>query len=338
MCLHRGRRLAAGAAALVLAGAPLLMSGLAPTLLAVGPRSAQAQLATPAGVGVRRLGTEAPEAPRNLLVVQRIEDVLIGVDRVSIRVLDRHRVAASYVRVNARRPTPVLGLARVLVDCRAPQRLSVLASSTLTGRVGADGRDEYQVFDGGPTAHDEASFGAVHLLNGTQFVADFACRASVEPHRGAAIAAELYARAGPPDQQSLRCALLADGDLPAADTATVATAASAGAPGAVSDDKAAEVKDSDAAAIKGSDAATRDESRATPLRRVAVPQRVEVRFSQAQGVVAVNGQWLLSGVVSDRELLFGAGASEWRVDRQTLRARLVNDIGQVQYEGDCLPP
>ena len=296
-------------------------------VIAEGVEDAAAQ----ASGGVRRLGSEAPEAPRNLLVVQRIEDVLIGVDRVSIRVVDRHRVAASYVRVNARRPTPVLGLARVLVDCRTPHRLSVLASSTLTGRVAADGRDEYQVFDGGPAAQDEASFGAVHLLNGTLFVADFACRASVEPRRGAAIAAELYARGGPPDQQSLRCALLADGDLQAAEAAAAA-AASASAQNAVKDDKDAAVKGSDA------DATSSGEARAAELRRLAVPQRVEVRFSPSQGVVAVNGQWLLSGVVGDRELLFGAGASEWRVDREALRARLVNDIGQVQYEGDCLPP
>lgn len=328
VCSRRVQRLGVGAATIVLAGMPLLTCGLGPALLALGPMTVQAQLAAQAGGGVRRLGSEAPEAPRNLLVVQRIEDVLIGVDRVSIRVVDRHRVAASYVRVNARRPTPVLGLARVLVDCRTPHRLSVLASSTLTGRVAADGRDEYQVFDGGPAAQDEASFGAVHLLNGTLFVADFACRASVEPRRGAAIAAELYARGGPPDQQSLRCALLADGDLQAA----AAAAASASAQNAVKDDKDAAVKGSDA------DATTGGEARAAELRRLAVPQRVEVRFSPSQGVVAVNGQWLLSGVVGDRELLFGAGASEWRVDREALRARLVNDIGQVQYEGDCLPP
>lgn len=243
-----------------------------------GPASVWAQGA-PGGAGAGRLSTDTVPPPRNLLLLQRIEDVLIGVDRVSIQVIDRHHVAASYVRVHAGNPQPLLGLARVRVDCRIPLRMAVLASSTLTGHLGPDGRHEYRVFEAdGPLADEH--YGAVHLLNGTQFVAEFACRASAQPSRGAQFAAELLARGGPADQQTLRCTLLPDGQ-----------------PGPA--------------------------------------QRAEVRFSVAAQAVAVNRQWLLSGAVSEREVMFGSGPSEWRIDREALRARLVNDVGHVEFEGDC---
>lgn len=150
-------------------------------------------------------------ASRGFLMVQRIDEVLYGVDPLATEVRGRDHVAGLFARVNVQQPSPILGYLRYVVDCRPPLRMAIVSSSTLTGRSGPDGAPEYREYRAEKTGFDELAYEPVHMLNGTQLVAEFACRSSAQPGRAAQIAQELYERGGPPDMQSLRCDLRPDG-------------------------------------------------------------------------------------------------------------------------------
>lgn len=175
----------------------LLPVTLVPALLATAP---QAQPA-------------APQAPFHL--VQRIDEMLVGVDMVALAPLDRHHVAGTYFLVHAHKPAPLVGYASYVVDCRPPARMAILSSVMPSGRLEPE-QPLAPAPRRGAAAIDLAAlqFGPVHVMDGTALVAAFTCQASSAPGRAAQIAQDLAAHGGPPDSQRLYCLLRPDGDRP----------------------------------------------------------------------------------------------------------------------------
>ncbi|MBC7682635.1 MAG: hypothetical protein H7172_09900 [Ferruginibacter sp.] len=153
----------------------------------------------------------APDVPasKDLLIVQRIDNVLVGVDAVSLKIIDRRFVAGSYFLINLHRPNPVLGTAEFVADCQSPLRLATLASSLPSGAL----QPETPLLQRRATALDidSLSFSPVHMLNGSWMVAEFACRSTSQYGRARQIALELLEKGGPPDMRRLWCDLQADG-------------------------------------------------------------------------------------------------------------------------------
>lgn len=167
------------------------LAGIALALLAAVPASAQS---LPQGTSMR-----------GFQLVQRVDDVLYGVDALALDIKENRYVRGTYVRVSVSQPSPILGVARFVADCREPVRLSIVASSALTGKTNADGTAEYKHYQAEKTAFAEIEFFKGHVLDGTRLVAEFACRTSQQPGRAPQIAKELYEGGGPPDMQTLRC-------------------------------------------------------------------------------------------------------------------------------------
>jgi hypothetical protein len=214
---------------------------------------------------------------KDMQIVQRIDDVLVGVDAVSLQILDRRYVSGTYFLINLHQPSPVSGNADFVADCQVPLRVATLESTLPSGSLKTETPPLQR--RSGPLDTAQLVFSPVHMLDGTWQVADFACRSSSQPGRARQIARQLLEQGGPPDMRTLYCDLRADGS--------------------------------------------------TQVRR-----GVELRFSEQEDAVAVNRQWLSSGFVDDKEVVFGSGA-QWIVDRQASRARLVAPGGEVLYTGLC---
>jgi hypothetical protein len=142
---------------------------------------------------------------RGFQMVQHVDDVLYGVDALALDIKENRYVRGTYVRVSVSQPSPILGVGRFVADCREPVRLAIVASSALTGKTNPDGTPEYKHVQAEKTGFDEIEFFKGHVLDGTRLVAEFACRASQQPGRAAAIARELYEGGGPADMQTMRC-------------------------------------------------------------------------------------------------------------------------------------
>jgi hypothetical protein len=153
----------------------------------------------------------APEMPssKDMQIVQRIDDVLVGVDAVSLAIISRRHVAGSYFLINLRQPSPVAGTAEFVADCQGPLRLATMASSLPSGSI----KSETPLLQRRATALDidGLTFNPVHMLDGSWMVAEFACRSTSQPGRARQIAQELLEKGGPPDIRSLWCDLQADG-------------------------------------------------------------------------------------------------------------------------------
>ena len=217
-------------------------------------------------------------APASFHLVQRIDETLVGVDPVALDVLGRDHVAGTYFLVHAKQPTPLIGYANYVVDCRPPLRIATVNAVMPSGRLEPATPFEQPPRRTGAVDLTVLRFTPVQVMDGTRMVAEFSCRASSAPGRARQIAQELAEQGGPPDSTRLYCALQPDAG--------------------------------------------------------GTPRPVEVRFSPAEDVVAVNGQWLSSGFLVGDEVVFGSGA-QWRIDRGTRVARLVRDDGVVLHTGSC---
>ena len=220
---------------------------------------------------------------KGLQLVQRVDNVLYGVDPISLAPLGNRHVSGVLVRVNASQPSPVLGYSHFVADCKKPLRVHIVATAPSPldlAPQGASARARYSA----ATAAIEGGggvFAKAHMLDGTWAVAEFACDSTQRPARTAQIARELFDKGGPSDMRIALCDLQTDGDL-------------------------------------------------------QTRQDVEVRFSDAEKVVAVNKQWLSSGRVTDSEISFGSGAARWRIDRAAAEASLVHPGGKVAFVGSCV--
>jgi len=153
----------------------------------------------------------APDIPasKDMQIVQRIDDVLVGVDAVSLEIIGRRHVAGSYFLINLHQPSLLVGTAEFVADCQSPLRLATLASSLPSGSL----KPDTPLLPRRATALDIDSlkFSPVHMLDGSWMVAEFACRSTSQPGRARHIAQELLYKGGPPDQLRLWCDLQANG-------------------------------------------------------------------------------------------------------------------------------
>ena len=195
-------------------------------------------------------------------LLQRVDDVLFGVDTISLVVLDRQHVAGTLVRVNVLQPNPVRGKTDFVAECSRPLRIA-LVPGNLRARP----------------ALTQLEFAEARILDGTWFAAEFACEATRQPGRASRIAKDLFERGGPADTQIIYCELQPDG-------------------------------------------------KAEPR------PAVEVRFSEEFSAVAVNRQWLSSGVVSAEEVHFGT-VGTWHVDRRMMNVRKNLVSGEMVFSGTC---
>jgi hypothetical protein len=226
-----------------------------------------------------------PSAPagepvaKDFQMVQRIDDVLVGVDTISLEVLGSRHVLGSYFLINLRQPSPIAGRADFVADCQSPPRIATLSSTLPSGSLSPDAPVLPPQRRAGRIDVSQLAFSNVHMLDGTWLVAEFACQASGQPGRAVQLARKSMEMGGPPDMQTLYCDLQTAG-------------------------------------------------------KREVRRGVEIRYSEGEDAVVVNRQWLSSGYVTDKTVVFGS-AAQWEVERGGRRARLINSDGKVLFTGAC---
>jgi len=131
---------------------------------------------------------------RGYQLLQRVDDVLFGVDNLSLQILDRTHVAGTLLHINVLKPYPVRSRVEFVAQCGNPMRLAMRTGDT-----------------GAPAALASMEFANVSWLDGTWAAAEFACESTRQPGRAAQLAREMYERGGPPDTQTVYCDLQPDG-------------------------------------------------------------------------------------------------------------------------------
>lgn len=131
---------------------------------------------------------------RGYQLLQRVDDVLFGVDNLALVILDRRHVAGTLLRINVFQPSPIRGSTDFVVDCQKPLRFATVPA-------GNRGRPQTERLE----------FVPAKILDGTWFAAEFACEATRQPARAARLARDLFERGGPEDMQSIYCELQPDG-------------------------------------------------------------------------------------------------------------------------------
>jgi hypothetical protein len=150
----------------------------------------------------------AQQAPFHL--VQRIDEMLVGVDAISLDIVGRDHVAGTYFLVHAKKPSPIVGYANYVVDCRTPKRMAILSSFMPSGRLEENTPFVQPARRSGQIDVTRLSFADVHVMDGTAFVADYTCQTSAAPGRAAQIAQNLVQHGGPADTTSLYCDMRPD--------------------------------------------------------------------------------------------------------------------------------
>jgi hypothetical protein len=131
---------------------------------------------------------------RGYQLLQRIDDVLFGIDNLSLEILDRDHVAGILLQINADQPLPLRARTPFVVDCRKPMRFAVRKTDA-TSQLDLQGLE----------------YADAALLDGSWASAEFACESTRQPGRASQVARAIYERGGPPDMQTLYCDLQPDG-------------------------------------------------------------------------------------------------------------------------------
>ena len=131
---------------------------------------------------------------RGYQLLQRVDDVLFGVDNLSLEILDRRYVAGTLVRINAHQPTPIRGMTQFVADCQKPLRFAIRPADA-----------KVRALPG------QLEFSSTKLLDGSWFAAEFACESTRQPGRASRLARDLFEHGGPPDMQTIYCELQPDG-------------------------------------------------------------------------------------------------------------------------------
>lgn len=131
---------------------------------------------------------------RGYQLLQRIDDVLFGIDNLSLEILDRDHVAGTLLQINADQPLPLRAQTRFVVDCRKPMRFGARKPDAAS-----------------PSDPKTLEYADVGLLDGTWASAEFACESTRQPGRASQVAREIYERGGPADMQTMYCDLQPDG-------------------------------------------------------------------------------------------------------------------------------
>jgi hypothetical protein len=148
-----------------------------------------------------------------LQLVQRVDDVLYGVDPISLAPLGNRHVSGVLVRVNASRPSPVLGYSHFVADCKKPLRMAIVATAQSPLDLAPLGSSARARYSAAAAVVESGVFAKAGMLDGTWSVAEFACDSTQRPARTAHIAKDLFERGGPGDMRTALCDLQTDGDL-----------------------------------------------------------------------------------------------------------------------------
>lgn len=131
---------------------------------------------------------------RGYQLLQRVDDVLFGVDNLSLQILDRTHVAGTLLHINVFKPYPVRSRVEFVADCSGALRLAIRLGDTSA-----------------PPVIESLEFNDISLLDGSWAAAGFACEATRQPGRAAQVARDMYEHGGPPDTQAVYCDLQPDG-------------------------------------------------------------------------------------------------------------------------------
>jgi len=159
-------------------------------------------------LGLALASAHAQNPGSDIQIVQRIDNILIGVDTVSLEVVDAKHVTGNYFLINIKQPHPMAGHANFVVKCQSPPQMATLASTLPSASL--DTQDKPVVPPqrrAGSIDVAQLAFKPVHMLDGTWMAAEFACRSSSSPGNAASIAQQLLAKGGPPDLRTLYCDL-----------------------------------------------------------------------------------------------------------------------------------
>lgn len=171
--------------------------GLAVATATVVAQNAPTSTPQPSGKGVQ--------------LVQRIDDILVGVDPISLAIIDRQHVSGVAVRVNANQPSPALDYRHFVADCQSPLRLVVLSTAPSPLDLTPQGASSRARVAAAEAMLKTAPFANAAMLDGSRAVAEFACNTTATPARAAQIAKQLFEAGGPPDVRSALCDLQPDG-------------------------------------------------------------------------------------------------------------------------------
>ncbi len=131
---------------------------------------------------------------RGYQLLQRIDDVLFGIDNLSLEILDRDHVAGILLQINADQPLPLRAQTRFVVDCRKPMRFAMRKADAAL-----------------PIDLKTLEYADAALLDGSWASAEFACESTRQPGRASQVARAIYEHGGPPDMQTVYCDLQPDG-------------------------------------------------------------------------------------------------------------------------------
>jgi hypothetical protein len=132
---------------------------------------------------------------RGYQLLQRVDDVLFGVDNLALVILDRRHVAGTLLRINVQQPARSGAAAEFVVDCEQAAALCAAVPATMPA-----GRSRKRL-----------EFSPAQILDGTWFAAEFACEVTRQPGSAARLARDLFERGGPQDMQTMYCELQPDG-------------------------------------------------------------------------------------------------------------------------------
>ena len=157
-------------------------------------------------------GALAQSGPgKAVLLVQRIDDVLYGVDPISLAPVDRHHVSGVLVRVNANQPSPALGYSHFVADCRLPLHFAILSTATSPLDLTPQGASARARRAAASSALASAVFVKTHMLDASRTTAEFACASAQLPQRAVQIARDLFENGGPADMRLALCDLQPNG-------------------------------------------------------------------------------------------------------------------------------
>jgi hypothetical protein len=156
--------------------------------------------------------TFAPQpSGKGVQLVQRIDDILIGVDPISLAIIDRRHVSGVAVRVNASQPSPALDYRHFVADCQSPLRLAVLSTAPSPLDLTQKGASARARVSAAEAVLKTAPFANAAMLDGSRAIAEFACKTTATPARAAQIAKALFEAGGPADVRTALCDLQPDG-------------------------------------------------------------------------------------------------------------------------------
>lgn len=148
---------------------------------------------------------------KGVQLVQRIDDILVGVDPISLAIIDRRHVSGVAVRVNANQPSPALDYRHFVADCQSPLRLVILSTAPSPLDLTPQGASARARVAAAEAVLKTAPFANAAMLDGSRAVAEFACNTTATPARAAQIAKALFEAGGPPDVRTALCDLQPDG-------------------------------------------------------------------------------------------------------------------------------